>query len=80
MTEIKLFGGDFGGDVMHLQCNLSQASSTVRWHSGDGKWRSSQYQCADCRHRTEGLAEVGRSIAAVALELPQVECEWEEVQ
>jgi len=80
MTTVKLFDGDFGNDVMVLRCNLSQASSPVQWHSGDGEWQSSQYQCADCRHSTAGMVEIGKQIAAVALELPEVDCDWEEVE
>lgn len=76
MTTIKLSGGDFGDDVMILKCDLTRAESGVQWHAGDGEWQSSQYQCADCGHSDEGLFEVGKQIAAVALELPSVECEW----
>ena len=79
MATIKLFDGDFGSDVMILRCDLSQASSPVEWHSGDEEWQHSQFQCADCRHSEDGLFEIGKQIAAVALEIPTVDCEWEEV-
>ena len=79
-TTIKLFDGDFGSDVMVLSCDLTRSESPVQWHSGDGEWQSSQYQCADCRHSAEGMAKIGKQIASVALELPSVDCEWSEVE
>lgn len=75
-TTIKLFDGDFGNDTMVLRCNLSQAASPVQWHSGDGDWQPSPYQCADCRHSVEGLVLVGKQIAATQLELAEVNCDY----
>jgi hypothetical protein len=74
VTALKLHGGDLGDDIMVLRCDLTNAAATVEWHNGDGMWVPSQYQCADCHHSINGLVQVGKQIAAVALELPTVAC------
>lgn len=77
MTEIMLFDGDFGIDVMYLRCDLTRAESNIQWRATRrDDWVSSQYQCADAYHSNEGMYEIGKQIAAVALELPSVECNW----
>jgi hypothetical protein len=44
-------------------------------------WESTQFQCADCRHYTSGLIEVGKQLAAQAVEMREDEfsCEAEEI-
>lgn len=85
MTTIKLYGGDLGNETMLVRCNLSEASAPVQANymtgEGDG-WKSTQYQCADCRHTTAGLVEIGKTLAARAVEMPEDEfgCEWAEVE
>jgi uncharacterized protein YraI len=81
-TTIKLFDGDLGSETMLVRCNLSQASAPVEvdYQTGSG-WESTQYQCADTRHRTSGLIEIGKTLAAHAVEVPvdEFSCDSEEV-
>jgi len=60
MTTIKLYGGDLGNETMLVRCNLTEASAPVQvdYCEGDG-WVGCQYQCAETRHRTSGLVDVG---------------------
>lgn len=82
MTTIRFFGCDLGGEEMHVRCNLAEASAPVEvdYGTGDG-WEGTQYQCADARHTTAGLVEIGKILAAQAVEIPADEfsCESEEV-
>jgi uncharacterized protein YraI len=82
MTTIKLFDGDLGSEEMCVRCNLSRADSGIEvdYGTGDG-WKGTQYQCADAQHRTAGLAEIGKTLAAQAVEMPvdDFECETEEL-
>lgn len=81
MTTIKLFDGDLGSDEIMVRCDLSQASSPieVNYRSNDrDSWESTQYQCADARHRVGGLVEIGKKLAAVAVECGEdFDCESE---
>lgn len=83
MTTIKLSGGDLGSETMYVRCNLSEASAPIMadYDNGDG-YVSTQYQCADTSHRTNGLVEIGKTLAARAVEIPEseFECESEIVQ
>ena len=81
MKTIKLYGGSFGLESMLVRCNLTEASAPVEANYGDG-WQPTQYQCADCRHRTGGLLGVAFGMAADALLIPEdeFECEWEIVE
>lgn len=80
MTTILLTGGPLGSEKVRVQCDLSQASSPVRvdYHMGNG-WESTQYQCADCRHRIAGLVAVGEELVARAVDVPIecFSCDWE---
>ena len=82
MTTIKLSGGDLGLETMLVRCNLAEASAPVmaKYNPGDD-WCGTQYQCADTRHRTSGLAEIGKELAARAVEMrvDDFDCDWEEV-
>jgi len=55
-----------------VRCDLSQAASPilVDWmaEGEDPCWDSTQYQCADARHRITGLAAIGRKLLLNALE------------
>jgi hypothetical protein len=84
-TVIKLSGGDLGNETMLVRCNLSQASAPIQvdycTERGEQRWRPTQYQCADCRHRTGGLAEIGMILAAeaVGMDRDEFDCDWEEI-
>lgn len=82
MTTIKLSGGDLGCETMFVRCDLSQAAAPImaQYNPGD-EWAGSQYQCADARHTTNGLVEIGKTLAARACEMPseQFDCDWEEI-
>lgn len=82
MTTIKLFGGDLGNETMLVRCNLSEASSPIQVDYCEGSgWDSTQYQCADARHRKGELADIGKVLAARAVEMSfdEFDCEWEQV-
>lgn len=84
MTTIKLSGGSFGNEQMLVQCDLSQASAPVLVNyctDHDSEFQSTQYQCADARHTNAGLIEIGKKLAATALEVPsdEFECDDEEI-
>lgn len=70
MTTIKLSGGDLGQETMLVRCNLTEASAPVmaQYNPGDD-WSPTQYQCADASHRTSGLIEVAKVLAARAVEM-----------
>lgn len=82
MTTIKFFGGDLGSETMMVRCDLSLASAPVEAKYNPGDWSDTQYECADCRHRTSGLVEIGKELAARAVEMPSAEfsCDWEAVE
>ena len=64
MTTIRLTGGVLGNDTMLIRCDLSQASSPVEVsHDNGDTWHSTQYQCADARHRDDELADLGIAVA-----------------
>lgn len=81
MTTIKLTGGDLGSESMAIRCNLANASAPIMvdYGTGDG-FTSTQYQCADARHTDAGLIEIGKRLAAKAVEIMESEfnCEYEE--
>lgn len=82
MTTLKLTGGSLGSDSILIRCNLSQASAPIQvdWDNGDG-WQHTQYQCADARHTTAGLARIGQVLADEYVPLEdREECDWEEVE
>ena len=70
MTTIKLSGGNLGSDQMFVRCNLADAAAPVQvdYDNGCG-WTGTQYQCADARHRNSGMIEIGKSLAAAAVEM-----------
>lgn len=81
MTTLRFFGGSCGSDQFFVRCDLSQASAPIQ-QSGDGvEWGGSQYQCADARHTNDGLASIGKKLAARCFEVRAEEfsCELEEV-
>ena len=81
MTTIQLSGGDLGGETMKVRCNLSEASAPVQvdYCEGEG-WQSTQYQCADARHRNSGLIAIGKTLAAAAVEMPEDEFDCESTE
>jgi uncharacterized protein YraI len=82
MTTVKLSEGDLGSESMLIRCNLTNASSPVQVNYGDGNgFVSTQYQCADAKHRTKGLIEIGKRTAAIACEVleSKFSCDTEEV-
>lgn len=86
MRTIKLYGGDFGSEMMLVRCDLSQASAPIEvdycspCDETNRGYETTQYQCADAAHSINGLVRIGKQLAAVALEMPEVDCEWEEVE
>ena len=69
-TTLKLSGGDLGSDIMRVRCNLTEASAPVQvdYCNEPGEhWEGTQFQCADCRHTTGGLADRGKFLAAYAV-------------
>ena len=79
-TIIKLLAGSMGLDVAFFRCDLSQASSPVEHYSDSSGWDATQYQCADCKHRDSGLAEIAMRLAATYCEDSDFDCEWEVVE
>lgn len=84
MTTIKICGGDMGSETMLVRCNLAEASAPVEANYQselDSDYGPTQYQCADTRHSSAGLADIGRRLAARACEMPIDDfcCDWEEV-
>lgn len=83
MTTIKLFGGDLGSEAMYVRCDLTQASAPVQvdYDNGDG-FVATQYQCADVRHQSRRLADLGKTLAAGACEMAiwDFACDAEEVE
>ena len=80
MTKIKVTDG---ADVTLFRCNLSQASSPLQYWSDDSEsWVSTQYQCADCRHDVDQMAELARTICAGWAEMPEdgYTIDWEIVE
>lgn len=70
MTTVIKF--ECGSDELYVRCNLVEASAPVVWcPDTDGDWESTQYQCADCRHSIDGLAEIGLEIAREAWALTE---------
>lgn len=72
---IVLRGGSLGpGQFCMFRCELAQASApvVVDWCNEGGRpsgWEATQFQCADCRHSTDGLIELGLRIAAQGVEV-----------
>lgn len=84
MTTIRLFDGDLSGHEIKVRCDLTQAAAPIQvdyCNRPDQNWDATQYQCADCRHRMEELAEIGMVLAARAVEMRSEDfhCEWEEI-
>lgn len=81
-TTVQFTGGDLGPETMAVRCDLSQAAAPVEvdYHTDDG-WEATQWQCADCRHTVDGLMQIGKRLAAEAVEVPHeaFACEWEEI-
>jgi hypothetical protein len=69
-TKIKLSDGDLGDEVIIVRCNLAEASAPVEIDYGVGEgFEPTQYQCADARHYTSGLIEIGKRLAAASVEV-----------
>lgn len=82
MTTIILKNGDLGSERMRVRCNLSEASAPVEVDYCEGSsWQPTQWQCADCAHRTAGLVAIGRQLAAAAVQVAaeEFDCQWEEI-
>ena len=82
MTTIKLTGGDLGREVVFVRAILTNAASNVMVDYCEGAgWEATQYQVAETRHRTSGLAKIGKRLAAEAVgcDTDDFECEWEEI-
>lgn len=84
MTTIKLLNGSLGRETMMVRCDLSQASAPVQVNYMNGRyseWEGTQYQCADAHHTDAALIEIGKKLAASAVEVSadEFDCESEEV-
>ena len=82
MTTIKLTGGDLGREVVFVRAILTNAASNVMVDYCEGAgWEATQYQVGETRHRTSGLAKVGKWLAAKAVgcDTDDFKCEWEEI-
>jgi hypothetical protein len=74
MTKLRIFGGDMGSDEMYVRCDLANASSPIEVdyrNDEDESWETTQYQCADTRHRISGLASIAMGLAARAVGVPE---------
>ena len=84
MKTIRLTGGVLGPMEMKVRCDLARAESSVQVDYCEGSgWQGTQYQCADARHRTEGLAELAQKLACDAVQEPysdETRCDCEDVQ
>lgn len=78
-TTLILHGGNLGSETIRVRCDLDRAESPIEADYGVGHWVPTQYQCSDCSHIHGELAEIGKRLAAVALEQPvdTFDCEWE---
>lgn len=73
------------GETSYYRCNLAEASSPVQhWCDEDKTWEHTQYQCADCEHTDDGLADIAIRLEAEWNEVPEEEfrneCEWGTVE
>jgi hypothetical protein len=75
-TTIRLSGGDLGSEQMMVRCNLSDASAPVEvdYCEGEG-WQGTEWQCANTSHRTSGLIDIAKQLAAAAVLIPEEEFE-----
>ena len=65
-------------DSLLVRCNLSQASSPIEVrYEKSGEWESTQYQCGETRHTSQGLAEIGASLMADAIGEVKEDMEWD---
>ena len=85
MTTIRLHGGDLGDEVIDIRCDLTRAESPVMvdYHTDDEYFGAdaigfieTEYQCADARHTYAGLVAIGKRLAARAVELDAVDCDY----
>ena len=83
-TTLRFYDGDMGDDTMLVRCDLCQASSPIEanYDPDYDDWSPTQYQCADARHYASGLAEIGKTLAANAMQVPVegFDCQYEEIE
>ena len=77
---------EHAAETLRVRANLSDAAGTVYvdYRTGQGRkadWQPTQFQTADARHRTSGLAAIGERLMASALETPEndLETTWEDI-
>jgi hypothetical protein len=80
MTTIKLHDGDLGSETILVRCDLREGHNPIEvdYRTGNG-WEPTGQQCAAARHTINGLVKIGKQLAATALEMSEVDCEWEEI-
>lgn len=81
MRTIKLTGGDLGGEMVKVRANLARPETSVEVDYCEGSgWQGCQYQSAQAQ-TVDGLIEIGKELAAAAVEVPisQFDCESSEI-
>lgn len=81
MTTLKITMTGIS-ESLKVRCNLSEATSPIEvdYLEGHG-WQGTQWQAANTRHTTQGLADIGHRLLAEALQEPEeaIETEYAEV-
>lgn len=75
MTTYIKISDNTDSDVL-FRCDLARAESPLQYWNDD-QWVSTQYQCADCRHSRDGMAEIAKQLMAEWCGLPLDEYERE---
>jgi hypothetical protein len=80
MTIIKLSGGDLGSNTLLVRGDLWVSSATIEMMNGHG-WEPTPHRAAEVGQTAEGLAELGKQLAARNYGLPAdgFECRVEEL-
>jgi hypothetical protein len=69
MTIIKLSGGDLGSKQLLVRSDLWVSTAPIEMMNGHG-WQPTPHQSADAGQTVEGLAALGKQLAARAYALP----------
>jgi hypothetical protein len=80
MTIIKLSGGDLGSKQLLVRGDLWVSSAPIEMMNGHG-WQPTPHRSADVGQTGEGLAALGKQLAARAYSIPAdgFDCRVEEL-